>query len=148
MDEETQRKMAQILTTEHFVLQGARSGTIAETSSQTSGFLSIVSAGIVALALVAQITQMGEIFFQFSLVLFPILIYLGLSTFTRLVRILISDAVYTLAMNRIRQFYVQTAPETRHFLTLSHTTMPGSQPLAVDVFGYRWRSSSNAARWR
>ena len=40
-------------TTEHFVLQGARSATIAESNGRTNMFLAAVSGGLVALGLVA-----------------------------------------------------------------------------------------------
>jgi hypothetical protein len=41
------------VTTEHFVLQGARSSTIAESSGRANMFLAAVSGGLVALGLVA-----------------------------------------------------------------------------------------------
>ncbi len=148
MDVETRRQMAQFLTTEHFNLQGAHGATVAEVNSQTSTFLSIVSAGMVALALVAQVTQMSNVFFMFALVLFPVEIVIGVSTFTRLVRMMITDAVYTLAMNRIRQFYIQAAPDTNRFLTLSsHDDAQGVDRTRVDVFGYWWEIfASNAGQ--
>jgi hypothetical protein len=57
------------VTTEHFVLQGARSSTIAESTGQASMFLAAVSGGLVALGLVATASRVGTAFYAFGLVL-------------------------------------------------------------------------------
>jgi hypothetical protein len=46
------------VTTEHFVLQGARSATIAESTGRASMFLAAVSGGLVALGLVRTVARM------------------------------------------------------------------------------------------
>ena len=72
-----------IVTTEHFVLQGARSATIAESTGRATMFLGAVSGGLVALGLVATATGFGSAFYGFALVLLPTLAFLGLVTFER-----------------------------------------------------------------
>jgi hypothetical protein len=59
------------MTTEHFVLQGARSSTIAESSGRANMFLAAVSGGLVALGLVATASSVGTAFYAFGLVLLP-----------------------------------------------------------------------------
>ena len=51
---------AQFLTTEHFVLQTARAGTIQEANGRATLFVSAVSSAAVALGFVAQGTHMGD----------------------------------------------------------------------------------------
>ena len=50
------------VTTEHFVLQGARSATIAESNGRANMFLAAVSGGLVALGLVATASSLGTAF--------------------------------------------------------------------------------------
>ena len=56
------------VTTEHFVLQGARSATIAESNGRANMFLAAVSGGLVALGLVATASSLGAAFYGFGLV--------------------------------------------------------------------------------
>lgn len=69
----TQQHILQFLTTEHFTLQTAKAATIAEANGRSSLFLATVSSGVVALAFIGQVSQMGEAFFLFGLVLLPTL---------------------------------------------------------------------------
>jgi hypothetical protein len=87
MEDVTDRKiqrMAQFLTTEHFTLQGLRSGTISESNGRLGHYLSAVGSGVVALAFVADVSKLGPVFLAFSVVIFPILIFLGVMTEVRL----------------------------------------------------------------
>jgi hypothetical protein len=72
------------VTTEHFVLQGARASTIAESTGRAGMFLATVSGGLVALGLVASASSVGTAFYAFGLVLLPTLAFVGLVTFERL----------------------------------------------------------------
>jgi hypothetical protein len=51
------------VTTEHFVLQGARAATIAESNGRANMFLAAVSGGLVALGLVATASSLGAAFY-------------------------------------------------------------------------------------
>jgi hypothetical protein len=75
------------VTTEHFVLQGARSATIAESTGRASMFLAAVSGGLVALGLVATASSVGTAFYAFALVLLPTLAFVGLVTFERVLQV-------------------------------------------------------------
>jgi hypothetical protein len=71
------------MTTEHFVLQGARAATIAESNGRANMFLAAVSGGLVALGLVATASSLGAAFYGFGLVLLPTLACVGFVTFER-----------------------------------------------------------------
>jgi hypothetical protein len=50
----------QPLTTDHTVLQSARSATICESSSRSAVYLTALSSSIVVLALVVQVSRLGS----------------------------------------------------------------------------------------
>jgi hypothetical protein len=109
----------QALTTEHFTLQGARSVVISEVNSRATIYLSAVSSTVVALAFVTSLSQSPELVRAFALVLLPILAFMGFVTKARLVQLSYADFQYQRAINRIRHFYVDVAPEAARYLTLS-----------------------------
>jgi hypothetical protein len=117
MDSQTIKTMAQFLTAEHSALQNARNAMVVESNGRTASFLTTISASIVALALVSQISRFGEVFFLFSLVLIPALGFIGISAYVRMVQLDFSDFVYTAAINRIRRFYLQATPEIEQYLS-------------------------------
>jgi len=108
-----------MLVTEHFTLQGARSATISDANGRTSFFLGTLSAVTVALAFVAQISGMGDAFFVFAMVLLPTLLFIGLASFERLLQLGIENIRCVVAINRIRHYYLEVAPELRAHFTLS-----------------------------
>src|SRR5688572_28232356 len=65
------------ITTEHFTLQGARASTVAESTGRATMFLGSVSAGLVALGLMATATEVGRAFYAFGLILLPTLSFVG-----------------------------------------------------------------------
>lgn len=108
------------ITTEHFVLQSARSATTFETNGRATVFLGSVSAGLVALAFAGQTSHTA--LYTFGLVLFPVLCFLGLVTFERALQASIDDTHLMLRINRIRRFYVEAAPQlARHLAPPSAT---------------------------
>lgn len=133
------QRMAQFLSTEHFTLQGARSGTISEANGRSSGFLTAVSGSLVALGFIAQISGLGEIFTYFALILFPALLFLGISTYVRLVQLAIADALYTQAINRIRHFYTDMAPQVADYLSFPHYDDAESLRSAMMISESRWQ---------
>lgn len=117
-------RMSQFLTTEHFTLQGARNGTIAEANGRLGHYLSIVGSGVVALAFVANVSKGGTVFLGFSAVVFPIMIILGVVTFIRTIQIGVNDFLLAQAINRIRHFYVEAAPEAVAYLSYPYFDDP------------------------
>jgi hypothetical protein len=114
------------LTTEHFSLQGSRGSTIAESSARAAMYLGSLSASLVSLGFVAQISATGETFRVFALVVLPTLFVLGVFTFVRLVESTIEDLFYGRAINRIRSYYHELAgPEARYFMLLPYDDVAG-----------------------
>jgi hypothetical protein len=85
------------MTTEHFVLQAARSATIQEANQRATLFLTSVSCATIALAFVAQVTQMSRPFVLFSPILL-LLFFMGLVTFVRAMQVAIEDMVHARGM--------------------------------------------------
>jgi hypothetical protein len=104
------------VTTEHFVLQGARAATIAESNGRANMFLAAVSGGVVALGLVATASSLGDAFYGFGLVLLPTLAFVGLVTFGRAVQSSIEDTEYARRIALLRRFYFENAPEIGPYL--------------------------------
>jgi hypothetical protein len=111
---------AQILSTEHWSLLATRSMTWSEIFSRTGIFLTVLSAIVVALSLVAQGTGLGQTFRVFALLVLPIGLLIGLGTYIRLVEADIEDVWLVTGMNRIRQAYMQLAPDLDPYFVTSH----------------------------
>jgi hypothetical protein len=127
-----------IATTEHFNLQTARASTISETIGRASIFLGSVSAGLVALAFAGQTSRTA--LYTFGLVLFPVLVVLGLTTFNRTLQTSIDDTIYIQRINRLRRFYIEAAPELADYLMLPAPTDDKSAVLGREGFrGGRWQ---------
>jgi hypothetical protein len=110
-------RAASFLATEHWSLLGTRSMAWNEAFSRTNVFLNTLSASVVALALVADATGFNDSFYGFTLVLFPIVLFLGIATYVKLVQINTDDIYQVFAMNRLRRAYLNIAPELEPFFT-------------------------------
>ena len=115
------------ITTEHFTLQGARAATIAESTGRATMFLSSVSAGLVALGLIATATRIGATFYAFGVVLLATLSFVGLVTFERVLQSGIEDHGYAQRIARLRAFYFDCAPEITGYLC----SVPPPQRLSI-----------------
>ena len=119
-------EILQILITEHTNLQAVRSATIFEANGRTTLFLGAVSSSIVALAFIGQMSELGQAFFLFALILLPSLIFLGLVTFIRVNQTGIEDMISSRGINRIRHYYTEVAPLVENYFILStHDDMLG-----------------------
>ena len=97
-----------------------------EASSRAATFLSALSAAVVALALVAQATSFGEGFVTVALLILPVVLFLGVTTFVRLVEINKEDDRWVIGMNLLRHAYLEAAPELRpYFITGWHDDEDG-----------------------
>lgn len=132
----------QILSTEHWSLLATRSQTWNESFARAQMFLSVLAASVIALALVAQASAFGGGFTAFALVLLPVVLFLGLTTYIRLVAINHDETRWVLGMNRIRAAYLELAPELeRWFITSHHDDQKGAAATAgwmtfPTLFGY------------
>jgi hypothetical protein len=110
---------AQILATEHWSLLASRSTTQSEVLTRINMFLTLVSAGLVSLALVGQATQFSEAFRLFAIGVLAFIALVGVLTQIRVVNVGIEDLMYVLAMNRLRAAYVELDPGAFRFLMAS-----------------------------
>jgi len=104
------------VTTEHFVLQTARSAGIAELNGRAGFYLAAVSSGLIALAFIGQLSRLGTAFYTFGLILLPTLAFTGVTTFERALRNGVEDVQLAWRINQIRQFYFDTAPQVARYL--------------------------------
>jgi len=104
------------ITTEHFTLQGARAATIAESTGRATMFLGSVSAGLVALGLIATATRIGATFYTFGVIVLATLSFVGAVTFKRVLQSGLEDHGYAQRIARLRAFYFDTAPEVNGYL--------------------------------
>jgi hypothetical protein len=108
---ELSSQLVSIMTTEHYNLQTGRAMTVSEANGRASLFVGAVSSGLIALALVAQLSHLGTAFFVFSLVVLPTLFFMGLITFQRVLQSGLADVTYARGINRIRHLYLEYAPK-------------------------------------
>jgi hypothetical protein len=124
------------VTTEHFVLQGARSATVTESNGRANMFLAAVSGGLVGLGLVATASSLGDAFYAFALVLLPTLAFVGLVTFERTLQSSIEDTEYARRIALLRGYYFGHAPELDAYLL----SAPRAERLLMQrVPGDRWQ---------
>ena len=101
---------ATILATEHWSLLAAGSLIWNEAMSRATVFLTVLSASIIAQALVADATGFGPHTTTLALVLLPVVLLLGIATYVRLVQINTEEFRLVLALNRLRRGYLTIAP--------------------------------------
>jgi hypothetical protein len=111
---------AQILGTEHWSLLAARSLIWNEAQSRATVFLTVLSASIIALALLADATGFGAQTTTLALMLLPVVFLLGLAAYARLVQINTEEFQLVLAMNRLRHAYLEIEPGLERYLTTGH----------------------------
>jgi hypothetical protein len=111
---------AQVLATEHWSLLATRSAVWHEIFSRTGTFLTVLSATVVALSLVVQATGFDENFRTVALLVLPLVLFVGVGTFIRLVEADIEDAWLVVGMNRLRHAYVELVPEIEPYLVTGH----------------------------
>jgi hypothetical protein len=111
---------AQFLATEHWSLLATRSMTWNEIFSRTGTYLTVLSAIVIALSLVANATGFGQGFRTFALLILPVVLLVGVGTYFRLVEADIEDAWLVIGMNRLRHAYLELAPELEPYFVASH----------------------------
>jgi hypothetical protein len=78
--------------------------------------------------LVQRLPALG--YFAFALILLPVLSFIGITTFERLVQSSIEDIAYARRIGLLRGFYLQLAPELEPYLAVVRPTSkgPGTAP--------------------
>ena len=143
LDRDRDGVRVQILATEHWGLLSARSNGYTEIFGRAGMLLTIVSATVVALALIGQATDFGSDFRVFSILLLPLVLLVGLTTFVRVADVSIEDVAIVAGMNRIRHGYIEIAPELEpYFVTGTNDDDAGvvktlGHSLPIEVGGVR-----------
>ena len=110
----------QILATEHWSLLAARNITYNAVFSRTTIFVTVVSGAVVGLALVAQATDFGDEFYVFALLVLPVVLFIGVATYIRLIDARLEDFWLVSGMNRLRHAYLDIAPELEPYFVTGH----------------------------
>jgi hypothetical protein len=108
-----------IASAEHWSLLGARTSLLNEAQQRTTVFLTVLSAAIVASALLGDVTGFSGRAATLTVILLAVVLFLGLTTFLRLVQINRDEKLTVLAMNRLRHAYLALEPGLRPYFTAS-----------------------------
>jgi hypothetical protein len=117
---------ATFATTEHFNLQTARAVTVSEANGRASIYLAALSGNLIALAFVGQVARLGAAFYAFALILLPVLAFVGMVTFVRLVQSSVEELAYAHRIALLRSFYLRVSPELEPYLVVARP--PASAP--------------------
>jgi hypothetical protein len=120
---------ATFATTEHFNLQTARAITVSESNGRASIYLAALSTNLIALAFIGQMSELGVAFYSFALILLPVLSFVGVVTFLRLVQSSLEDIAYAHRIGLLRNFYLRLSPELEPYLVVVRGT-PSAAPSA------------------
>jgi hypothetical protein len=115
---------ATFATTEHFNLQTARAVTVSEANGRASIYLAALSGNLITLAFVGQMSRLGATFYAFALILLPVLAFVGVVTFVRLVQSSIEDLAYANRIALLRSFYLRVSPELEPYLVVARPPAP------------------------
>jgi hypothetical protein len=108
--------MLQILTAEHASLTATRSQGQAEASSRATMFVAALSGGIVAISFIAQATRFGPESSAFALMILPVILFLGATTFVRTLDLAADDVRWVRALNRVRKGCVAIEPAVADYV--------------------------------
>jgi hypothetical protein len=109
----------QVLSNEHWGLLATRSMAWNESFTRAGMYLTTLTGSIVALALIAQATAFGDEFALVALVILPVVLFIGVTTYIRMGTSNYYDAMCVVGMNRIRHAYLEIAPEVEPYLVMS-----------------------------
>ncbi|MEU5941309.1 hypothetical protein ABZ807_19460 [Micromonospora sp. NPDC047548] len=126
------------LTTEHFVLQTARSATITESVGRATVFLSLLSAALIGLGFVS---SSGHLIKPYLGAVLPTLVITGLLTFARLVENMVENSLNLKRIQHIRAYYHRQFAGEHDFFTDAVTGEGDTQTIAAAV-------GSTASRWQ
>jgi hypothetical protein len=142
--------MVQVLATEHWSQLATRQLAYTESLSRVSMFLSVLSASVVSMALLAQVDQFHQAFDVAAVLILSVVLFVGIATVGRLSALNRDDARCVLAMNRLRHAYIEMYPELLPYfmagthddgrgamMTLGILRMPGERPMLDFLHGFQ-----------
>jgi hypothetical protein len=105
--------------------------------------MTTLSGAVVALALVAQASRFGVSFFIFALAIMPVVFFLGVTTYYRLLQTGVEDVIYARAVSKIRDFFSAIEPSKAAFFQASAVDQVGLRNLGL--WRLRWQQFLSAA---
>jgi hypothetical protein len=136
---------AAFATTEHFNLQTARAVTVSEANGRASIYLAALSSNLIALAFIGQLSRLDVAFYAFALILLPVLAFVGVATFLRLVQSSLEDIAYAHRIGLLRSFYLRVAPELEPYLVVVRGTRSAAPSDAELLAPSAWQLTLTAA---
>ena len=103
-------------------MQTARALTMSEANGRVSSYLAALASALVALAFIGQMSRLGDAFYAFALILLPVLAFVGLMTFLRLVQSSVEDMAYAHRIALLRTYYLQVSPELEQYFVVVRRT--------------------------
>jgi hypothetical protein len=134
-----------IATTEHFNLQTARAATVTESNGRAAIYLAALSSNLIALAFVGQVSRLGTAFYAFALILLPVLAFVGVVTFLRLVQSSIEEIAYAHRIGLLRGFYLGVSPELAPYLLVVQEVRGPASPERERLGPSAWQLTLTAA---
>ena len=131
-----QKPHAQFLATEHWSLLATRGMTWSEIFSRTNTYLTVLSATVIALSLVANASGFGRNFLTFAMLVLPVTLLIGVGTYFRLIEADIEDSWLVIGMNRLRHAYLELAPELEPYFVAGYNDDP---PGILTTYSFRSR---------
>jgi hypothetical protein len=134
--EEPRSAAIMFMTTEHLTLQNAKSTAMTASVGRASIFIGSVSAGIIALSLIASVTHLDSAFYTFGIILLSTLTIIGIATFDWILQSGIEDKLYAERIEQVRASYLEIAPELGRILA----SVTSSRRLSTHgMHARRWR---------
>ena len=116
--DEERSKAKEVLAAEYSLLGGLLAATWSASLSRTSIFLITLSSAGIALGFAAQGGIANGPFWGIALVVLPIVLFLGTTTFVRVVQLQREAVIYIAGLNRIRRYMQDMAPAAAPYFVL------------------------------
>ena len=142
-DAERTGLLMQALGNQYGMLQSARGSTIAESSSRSSLYLTTLSGAVVGLSFVAQASRFGQAFLIFAVAILPVVFFLGVVTYYRVLQTGVEDVIYARAMSRIQKFFAEIDPAHADLFGASTVDQVGLARMGL--FRLRWQQFLSSA---
>ncbi len=130
------------LVAEHYVLQAAATGTIAEAAARASLYLSALASALVAMGFAS---RSAEVFRPFAAAVLPAVFVLGIFTIVRLVDTGIENQQALRGIARIRGYYRTLTPEAAVLFSAESGRWPESHSVPSLWSGPFWGFLTTAA---
>ena len=115
---EDRDRVREVLSAEYSLLTTALNTAWSASLTRTSIFLFTLSSAGIALGFAAQAGIDRGPFRGLALVVLPLVLFLGVATFVRLVQLQRESMIYVLGLNRIRHFLQESVPASRPYFIL------------------------------